>query len=136
MKTNTAITEPALLESSPLEEVESFTYLGSLINRIGKARTALLQLQIIWKSRQLSQRTKMRIFKLKFKASFTLWCRDMDDNKSNHHKSTNFHQQLPPENPRGALTRQDPISASGKEHSSSLQTRTWMDRAHAEEHSG
>ena len=48
-------------------------YLGSIINvqggtdedvktRIGKARTAFLQLQTIWKSRELSQRTKFRIF--------------------------------------------------------------------------
>lgn len=54
MKVNTASTEPVLLEGSPLDEVESFTYLGSIINvqggtdedvktRIGKARTAFLQ---------------------------------------------------------------------------------------------
>ena len=30
--------------------------------RIGKARTGFLQLQTIWKSRELSQRTKIRIF--------------------------------------------------------------------------
>ena len=70
---SSASTEPALLEGSPLDEVESFTYLGSIINvqggtdrdvktRIGKARTAFLQLQTIWKSRELSQRTKIRIF--------------------------------------------------------------------------
>lgn len=54
MKVNTASTEPVLLEGSPLDEVESFTYLSSIINvqggtdedvktRIGKARTAFLQ---------------------------------------------------------------------------------------------
>ena len=79
MKVNTASTEPVLLEGSPLDEVESFTYLGSIINvqggtdedvktRIGKARTAFLQLQTIWKSRELSQHTKIRIFN----SSFTL----------------------------------------------------------------
>ena len=39
--------------------------------------------------------------------SFTLWCRDMEDNKSYSHQSTNFHQQLPPEYPESALARQD-----------------------------
>jgi len=74
MKVNTASTEPVLLESSPLDEVESFTYLGSTINvqggrdedvktRIGKVRTVFRQLQTICKSRELSQRTKIRIFK-------------------------------------------------------------------------
>ena len=56
MKVNTASTEPVLLEGSPPDEVESFTYLCSIINvqgctdedvktRIGKARTAFLKLQ-------------------------------------------------------------------------------------------
>ena len=73
MEVNTASTEPVRLEGSSLDEVESFTYLGSIINvqggtdedvktRIGKARTGFLQLQTIWKSRELSQRTKIRIF--------------------------------------------------------------------------
>ena len=72
MKVNTASTEPVLLESSPVKEVQSFTYLGSIINvqggtdekvtRIGKAGTAFLQLQTIWKFRELSQSTKIRIF--------------------------------------------------------------------------
>ena len=79
MKVNTASTEPVLLEGSPLDEVESFTYLGSIINvqggtdedvktRIGKARTGFLQLQTIWKSRELSQRTKIRIFNSNIKS--------------------------------------------------------------------
>ena len=73
VKVNTASTKPVLLEGSLLDKVESFTYLGSIINmqggtdedaktRIGKVRTAFLELQTIWKSRELSQRTKIRIF--------------------------------------------------------------------------
>ena len=76
MIVTTASTEPVLLEGSPLDEVESCTYLGSIINvqggtdedvksRIGKARTAFLQLQTIWKSRELLQRTTIRIFNSK-----------------------------------------------------------------------
>ncbi|VDP30749.1 unnamed protein product [Schistosoma margrebowiei] len=56
-----------------MEDVESFTYLGSIIDeqggsdadvkaRIGKARTAFLQLKNIWNSKQLSTNIKLRIF--------------------------------------------------------------------------
>ena len=56
-----------------MEEVESFTYLGSIIDknggsdadvnaRIGKSRGAFLQLKNIWNSKCISQRTKIKIF--------------------------------------------------------------------------
>ncbi|VDP24249.1 unnamed protein product [Schistosoma margrebowiei] len=56
---------PITLDGETLENVESFTYLGSIIDeqggsdadvkaRIGKARTAFLQLKNIWNSKQLS----------------------------------------------------------------------------------
>ncbi|VDP30989.1 unnamed protein product [Schistosoma margrebowiei] len=62
-----------------MEDVESFTYLGSIIDeqggsdadvkaKIGKARVAFLQLENIWNSKQLSTNTKVRIFNTKAKA--------------------------------------------------------------------
>ncbi|VDP55733.1 unnamed protein product [Schistosoma margrebowiei] len=62
-----------------LEDVESFTYLGSIIDeqggsdadvkaRMGKARTAFIQLKTIWNSKQLSTNIKVRIFNTNFKA--------------------------------------------------------------------
>ncbi|VDP17300.1 unnamed protein product [Schistosoma margrebowiei] len=53
---------PITLDGETLEDVESFTYLGSIIDeqggsdadvkaRIGKARTAFLQLKSIWNSK-------------------------------------------------------------------------------------
>ncbi|VDO75020.1 unnamed protein product [Schistosoma margrebowiei] len=56
-----------------MEDVESFTYLGSIIEeqggsdadvkaRIGKARSAFLQLKNIWNSKQLSTNIKVRTF--------------------------------------------------------------------------
>ncbi|VDP35363.1 unnamed protein product [Schistosoma margrebowiei] len=56
---------PITLDGETLEDVESFTYLGSIIDerggsdadvktRIGKARFAFLQLKNIWNSKQLS----------------------------------------------------------------------------------
>ena len=73
LRMNAASTDPVTLEGNALEEVETFTYLGSVINkrggtdadvraRIGKARVAFLQLKNIWSSRVLSSRTKIRLF--------------------------------------------------------------------------
>ncbi|VDP20019.1 unnamed protein product [Schistosoma margrebowiei] len=70
---------PITLDGKTLENVESFTYLGSIIDeqggsdadvkaRIGKARTAFLQLKNIWNSKQLSTNIKVRIFNTKVKA--------------------------------------------------------------------
>ncbi|VDO74836.1 unnamed protein product [Schistosoma margrebowiei] len=67
------------LDGETLEDVESFTYLGSIIDeqggsdadvkaKIGKIRTAFLQLKNIWNSKQLSTNIKVRIFNTNVKA--------------------------------------------------------------------
>ncbi|VDP36310.1 unnamed protein product [Schistosoma margrebowiei] len=64
---------PITLDGETLEDVESFTYLGSIIDeqggsnadvkaKIGKARTAFLQLKNLWNSKQLSTNIRVRIF--------------------------------------------------------------------------
>ncbi|VDP53023.1 unnamed protein product [Schistosoma margrebowiei] len=71
--------DPITLDGETLEDVENFTYLGSIIDeqggsdanvkaRIGKARTAFLQLKNIWNSKQLSTNIKVRIFNTNVKA--------------------------------------------------------------------
>ncbi|KAH9583018.1 LINE-1 retrotransposable element ORF2 protein [Schistosoma haematobium] len=70
---------PITLDGETLEDVESFTYLGSIVDRhggsdadvkarIGKARAAFLQLKNIWNSKQLSTNIKVRIFNTNVKA--------------------------------------------------------------------
>ncbi|VDO59771.1 unnamed protein product [Schistosoma margrebowiei] len=70
---------PITLDGETLEDVGSFTYLGSIIDeqrssdadvkaRIGKARTAFSQLKNIWNSKQLSTNIKVRIFNTNVKA--------------------------------------------------------------------
>ncbi|VDP24093.1 unnamed protein product [Schistosoma margrebowiei] len=70
---------PITLDGETLEDVGSFTYLGGIINeqggsdadvkaRIGKARTAFLQLKNIWNSKQLLTNIKVRIFNTYVKA--------------------------------------------------------------------
>ena len=65
--------ERVTLRNTPLEIVESFTYLGSIIDgkegteadvttRIGKARTAFANLSNAWKAFKISISTKIRLF--------------------------------------------------------------------------
>jgi hypothetical protein len=73
LKVNTANSTPIKLEGVELEEVESFTYLGSTVDkeggtdadiktRIGKARAAFCQLKNVWSSTELTTNVKIRMF--------------------------------------------------------------------------
>ena len=73
LKVNADNTSPVMLNGEPLEEVDEFTYLGSIVNktggtdadvraRVGKARASFLQLKNIWNSRVISLKTKCNIF--------------------------------------------------------------------------
>ncbi|VDP52337.1 unnamed protein product [Schistosoma curassoni] len=73
LRYNTACTNPVTIDRDDLEDVKTFTYLGSIIDehggsdadvkaRIGKARAAYLQLKSIWNSKHLSTNTKVRTF--------------------------------------------------------------------------
>ena len=79
MKINSRSTSSIRLSESELEEVTSFTYLGSIVNttggteqdikaRIGKARTAFTLLNKLWRSREITTRTKVRIFNTNVKS--------------------------------------------------------------------
>ncbi|VDP03592.1 unnamed protein product [Schistosoma curassoni] len=79
LKYNTGNTNPIIPDGETLEDVESSTYLGSIIDgqgesdadvkaRIGKAMAAFLQLKNIWNSKQLSTNIKVRIFNTNVKA--------------------------------------------------------------------
>ncbi|VDO76816.1 unnamed protein product [Schistosoma margrebowiei] len=70
---------PITLDGETLEDVESFTYSGSIIDeqggsdadvkaRIGTTRATFLQLKNIWNSKQLSIDIKVRIFNTNVKA--------------------------------------------------------------------
>ncbi|VDO67575.1 unnamed protein product [Schistosoma curassoni] len=70
---------PITLDGETLEDVESFTYLGSIIDeqggsdanvkaRIDNAKASFLQLKNIWNSKLLSTNIKVRIFNTNVKA--------------------------------------------------------------------
>ncbi|VDO47424.1 unnamed protein product [Schistosoma margrebowiei] len=69
LRYNTVCTNQITIDGEVLEDVKTFTYLGSIIDvhggsdadvkaRIGKARAAYLQLKNVWNSKQLSTNTK------------------------------------------------------------------------------
>jgi len=73
LKINARSQDPVTLNGKELEEVDTFTYLGSIIDkeggtdadvkaRIGKARAAYLQLKSIWSAREVSTQTKIRLY--------------------------------------------------------------------------
>ena len=73
LKVNTVTDTPIMLEGEALDDVESFTYLGSIVDntgeteadvraRIGKARAAFQHLKNVWRSSLLGTSTKIRIF--------------------------------------------------------------------------
>ncbi|VDP53704.1 unnamed protein product [Schistosoma curassoni] len=79
LKCNSENSNPITLDGETLEDVESFTYLGSITDkqggldadvkaRIGKARAAFLQLKNIWNSKQLPTNIKVTIFNTNVKA--------------------------------------------------------------------
>ncbi|VDO66023.1 unnamed protein product [Schistosoma curassoni] len=79
LKYNTENSNPITLDGETLEDVESFTYLGSIVDeqggsdadvkaRFGKARVAFLQLKNIWNSKQLLTSINVRIFNTNVKA--------------------------------------------------------------------
>ena len=73
IKMNTTANTPVTVGGEPIREVESFFYVGSVVDqqgdtdrdvtvRIGMARAAFVMLKNIWASGGISMRTKLRIF--------------------------------------------------------------------------
>ncbi len=70
---NTTLERPVTVKDQELEVVKVFVYLGSLVDgsggterdiaaRIGKARTAFVMLEKIWRESKITVKTKLRIF--------------------------------------------------------------------------
>ncbi|CAH8293905.1 unnamed protein product [Schistosoma intercalatum] len=100
LRYNTACTNPITIDGDDLEDVKTFTYLGSIIDeqggfdadvkaRIGKARAAYLQLRNIWNSKQLSiNQHQGQDFQHKCQDSSTIWGRNLENYESHHPENT------------------------------------------------
>lgn len=104
------------LGDNNLEEVETFTYLGSVINqqgetdadvktRIGKARAALIALKNIWRSNLIASRTKIRLFNSNVKSVLLYGAEPVENNKDHHQKSSDLHQFMPAKNSKDPLAK-------------------------------
>ena len=85
MKMNTTANAPVTVGGEPIREVESFVYLGSVVDqqggidrdvtaRIGKVGAAFVMLKNIWASGGISTRTKCRIFDSNVKSVLLYGC--------------------------------------------------------------
>ena len=101
LKINHRNQDPILIENEPLEEVDSFTYLGSVVDqiggtdsdvkaRIGKARASFLQLKTIWKSNKIGKKTKLRIFNSNVKSVLMYGAETWRMTKATVHKIQTF----------------------------------------------
>ena len=101
LKINHTSQEPIKIKAESLEEVESFTYLGSVVDkeggteadvkaRIGKARAAFIQLRNIWKSSKIRRKTKLRIFNSNVKSVLLYGAETWRTTKNTVHKIQTF----------------------------------------------
>ena len=92
---------PVVIGDSALEEVDKFTYLGSIIDvqggteadvkaRTAKARTAFKQLAKVWKASNISLRTKLRLFNSNVKSVLLYGCETWKTTKTVLNKVQTF----------------------------------------------
>ena len=79
----------AVLNGISIEDVNNFTYRGSILSkngganediiaRFGKDRHAFITLRPIWKIRNIRRKTKLRIFETNLQISYTARFRDLE----------------------------------------------------------
>nr|KAG5692449.1 hypothetical protein BaRGS_010159 [Batillaria attramentaria] len=101
MKINTTANTPVTVGGEPIREVESFVYLGSVVDgqggtdrdvtaRIGKARAAMVMLKNIWASKVVSIRTKLCIFNSNVKSVLLYGCETWRTTKTMQQKIQTF----------------------------------------------
>ncbi|VDP45079.1 unnamed protein product [Schistosoma curassoni] len=134
LRYNTVCNNPITIDGEDLEDVKTFTYLGSIIDehgrsdvdvkaRIGKARAAYLQLKNIRNSKQLS----------------AVWGGNLENYKSHHPEDTCVCQQLFTQNtsdPLAGHDQQQPIVGENKPDPSrggNQEEELEVDRTHIEE---
>ena len=101
MKINANANTPVTVGGEHIREVDSFVYLGSIVDRqggtdrdvttrIGKARTAFVMLKNIWASKEISTRTKLRLFNSNVKSVLLYGCETWRTTKAIKQKIQTF----------------------------------------------
>jgi len=92
---------PVKLENEDLEEVEEFTYLGSInsrsnttvkhiTNRLQKAKSSFVQLNEVWRSPNISEKQDKDLLQQRL-ISYTVWCRMLEGYLKRYPKTVRFH---------------------------------------------
>ena len=120
MKMNTTANALVTVGGEPIREMESFVYLGSVVDqqggtdrdvtaRIGKARAAFVMLKNIWASGGISMRTKLRIINSNVKSVLLYGCETcMADNTDDATKDPDIPQHLSEAHLQNPMAREDP----------------------------
>jgi hypothetical protein len=85
MRVNATVGEKLFIYEKEIEQVDSFTYLGSTVSkdrgadedvrsRIRKANGAFIQLYSVWRNHNISKRTKLQIFNTNVKSVLLYAC--------------------------------------------------------------
>ena len=101
MKMNTTANAQITVGGEPIREVESFVYLGSVVDhqggtdrdvpaRIGKARAAFVMLKNIWASGGISMRTKLHILNSNVKSVLLYGCETWRTTQTMQRKNQTF----------------------------------------------
>ena len=101
LKIKTENIQAITVGGKPLEVVENFTYLGSVIDhsggtaadvrsRVAQARTAFKNLDKIWRDRTISTKTKIRLFNSNVKSALLYGCETLSLNLSSLKKVQTF----------------------------------------------
>ena len=115
---------PIMLEGEGLEEVESFRYLGSIVDtrggteadvktRISKARAAFHILRNVWKSTVIGKTTKIRLFNTNVKSVLLYRAGNLANEQDHAEKDPDFCKSVLVENIRntvdGQSQQQEPL---------------------------
>jgi hypothetical protein len=84
MRVNATVGEKLFIYEKEMEQIDSFTYLGSIVSkdggaddvwsRIRKAKGAFIQLYPLWRNHNISKRTKLRICNTNVKSTLLYAC--------------------------------------------------------------
>jgi len=100
MRMSDRINESIIVNGDVVDEVDHFTHLGSKVStsgdgeeilvQISKASQAFASLQGTWRSKNISQKTKIRFLK-----SNVLWRRILEDDQNHQPQSSSLPEQVP-----------------------------------------
>jgi hypothetical protein len=97
IRINGKTTEGTEIEREPLEDLDEFYYLGSMVIqdggaeidvtiRISKAKGAFALLRLLWRSKEISRNTKVRIFNTNVKSVLLYGCESWKITQTISHK--------------------------------------------------